>query len=141
MPESEFYEFEKQLLSSGVSPRHIRRAVLEIREHLDDIKEDALGDGMSSIEAARFARQQIGDLQLIATLIAEKRELRAWPYRYPRLARVFLPIAYAVLLPATPIFASVARVPDIARWALCVTLGAVVTGGMFLLLQLSIAFN
>ena len=40
-----------------------------------------------------------------------------------------------------PLFAGVAKAPEIARWGVCVMLGAAITAAMFLAMQISIVIG
>ena len=138
MPEAELRDFENRLTRSGVQSCHARRITLEISEHLDDLRAEAIAGGMPGAMAAEHARQAIGDLRRIAEDVVGRPELRTWTFRYPKVARVCLPLAYIALLPTRPLFAGVARAPEIARWGACMMLGAAITAAMFLAMQISI---
>lgn len=138
MPEARLIEFERHLLGSGVLARHARRATRELREHIEDIRDDALAHGLTSSDAAVLARKKIGDLEFIAADIISRTELKTWTWRYPKSARILLPLAYVALLPTLPLFAGVARAQSIARWCTCLMLSALVTAALFLAMQLSI---
>jgi len=140
MPEDDLKRFENYLLSAGIKPRYVRRALLELSDHMADIEADAIASGMTTGEARREAHCRIGRLQAIADEIVGCQDLKTWPYRYPRLARVWFPVAYVTLLPAVPLLATIERAPVIARWLASAMLGAVITAAMFLMLQLSILF-
>ena len=141
MPDSNLKEFEQYLLRAGVIPSQARRFTTEIAEHLDDLQADAIAEGQSASEAAATARQNMGDMRSIAEDIVNRPELKCWVCRYPRAAGLILPLTYFVLLPITPLFAGVARAPQILRWGVCLMLGAIITGAMFLAMQLSIALG
>lgn len=141
MPEAELQDFENYLLRSGVRSCHARRATIEIHEHLEDLRAEAIADGLRPEVAAMNARQVIGDLRQIADAIVCRPELRVWTFRYPRVARAFLPLAYLAMLPTRPLFAGVAKAPEIARWGVCVMLGAAITAAMFLAMQISIVIG
>jgi len=141
MPESNLNEFEQYLLRAGVIPNQARRFTTEIAEHLEDLQADAIAEGKSASEASATALQHIGDLRVIAEDIVNRPELKSWICRYPRAAALILPITYFALLPTTPLFAGVARAPQIFRWGACLMLGAIITAAMFLAMQLSIALG
>ena len=138
MHRHELKKFANTLRDSGVSPRHVARAVEEIENHIEDLELEARDGGLTAGDALEFARSHIGDLQDVAQCIAARSELKIWVYRYPRLASVCLPVLYDVLLPTLAIYAGVTRAPVIMRWGASVMLGAVVTAAMFLILQISI---
>lgn len=138
MHRHELKRFAKTLRDSGVSPRHVARAVEEIENHMEDLEIEARDSGLTADDALAFARSHIGDLQDLAQCIAARTELKVWTSRHPRLASICLPVMYLVLLPTLPIYAGVARAPVIMRWGASAMLGAAVTAAMFLILQISI---
>ena len=141
MPELELHQFEQYLLRAGVARRFATRASLEIRDHFDDLVCDARADGMTESQAKDCAADRLGYLRDIADAMLCRPELRVWTQRYPKLARICLPVAYIALLPTTPLFAGVARAQDLARWGVCMMLGAAITAVMLLVMQFSIAFG
>jgi len=141
MGDQTFDDLRRSLLESGVAPRHVRRLILELRDHCDDLRHEALAAGCDPAAATARAMRRIGDQQVLAGKILGIAELRTWAYRYPRLARVCYPIAYVLLLPAAPVFAGMARASILARWGAALLLSATVTAAMFLGMQLSIALG
>ena len=126
------------LLRSGMSPRHARRMVSELADHLQDLAAEARSRGMSEEDAARHASERLGDYAAIVQGSRSYPELRSWIYRYPRLARVYFPVAYVLLLPAAPVFAGIANPNVVFRWLVALMLSAGVTAGMMLFMQLAI---
>ena len=141
MGDSTFGDLRRTLLDSGVAPRHVRRLILELHDHCDDLRNEALADGCDPLAATARAMRRMGDPQLLARKIIGMAELRTWAFRYPRIARVYYPIAYVLLLPAAPVFAGMARASMLARWGTALLLSATVTTAMFLGMQLSIALG
>ena len=141
MPSPDFPGLRKRLVELGVAPIHIRRTLLELREHYDDLKAEAIERRISEIAASHYATDRLGDLELLARQVGSRTELRCWQYRYPMFARIILPVAYFALLPTTPLFAGVAHASTIARWGASLMLGAAITATMFLVLQVSIALS
>jgi hypothetical protein len=138
MPSPNFGNFESSLLRAGVAPRHVRRTVLELQEHLEDLVETEIGNGCNEHLASKRALQQMGDLQDVVTAMRARPELLGWAHRYPRVAVLVYPLTCLALLPVAPLFAGVAHAPQIARWSLCMMFAALVTSTIFLVLQLSI---
>jgi len=138
MPDNPFCALECELLEAGISPRQVRRIVMELEDHVEDLREEALAGGMSFNEATDFARRRIGHQAHIAERVLSTPELRPWIYRYPRFARLYLPLAYVLLLPAAPVFANPGRV---FRWSAALMLSAAVTATMMLCMQLAIALS
>lgn len=141
MHEPDFNQLQSELLRVGISPRHVRRTVCELREHLDDLIEAELNSGCSLENARYFAAEQMGDLQDVAIAMRACPELRSWSYRFPRIAIVVYPLTCLALLPAVPVLAGIAHAPQLARWGACMLLGGTVTASIFLLLQLSISLG
>ena len=137
----DFSEFRDALLREGVAPRYVRRAVQELRDHREDLVDEAVAFGASREDAERRAHEELGDLATIANEMAARPELRSWAWRHPRLALVFYPLACAALLPAVPLIAGVANAPAVARWAGGVVFGGLVTATMLLVMQLVITLT
>lgn len=141
MRRPDFGEFRTHLLRSGVAPRNVRRAVMELTDHYDDLVDDAVATGMTPVDAELQACKELGDLEMIAAEIAARPELRGWAWQHPRLALVVYPLACIAVLPAVPLIASVAHAPTVVRWASGVLLGGVVTATMLLAMQLVITLT
>ena len=141
MHRQSFDELRSQLLESGIAPKHVRRITSELHDHLEDLKLEARENGLPNHEAESYAINQLGDQKIIAERILEHSEFKKWIYRYPRVARIYLPVAYVLVLPAAPIFAGMANPSIVVRWSAALMLGGVVTAGMFLMMQLSIVLT
>ena len=138
MRSSPFSELRTHLLARGVAPNQARRITDELTDHLYDLKDEARHSGLSNGEAERFAVTQLGDQKIIAEKILERTDLKTWVYRYPRVARVYLPFAYALLLPATPVIAGIRNPAIVVRWVAALMLSGAVTAGLFLFMQIAI---
>ncbi len=141
MPEPDFDGLRQSLMQAGIAPRHARRTILELEEHFADLKEELMAQGFGRRRAEMEASRQLGSLEAIGEIVASRSELRCWPFRYPRVARIVLPIAYALLIPATPLIVGVGYAPVIARWGVIVSLSAIITAAMFWLIQVSISLG
>ncbi len=131
-------QLQTRLLESGVVPSEVDRIAVELQDHFEDLRLEAVSNGMSEQAALALAKHRLGDQNVIANRIVEHTALKSWPYRYPRIARFYLPFAYALLLPASPIFAGVANPSLVARWGTALMLGGAVTATMLLCMQLAI---
>ena len=141
MPELSFDTLRNKLLESGIAPRHIRRIVAELNDHLEDLKSEAMAEGRTESEAQLIGLRRIGNQKLIAEQMLDTPEIRTWIYRYPKIARVYLPVAYALLLPAAPVLVGIANPRRVIRWGTALMLSAGVTAAMFLSMQLAIALT
>jgi hypothetical protein len=141
MHRQSFNELRSHLLESGIAPSHVRRITAELSDHLEDLKLEALENGLSAQESELHAVNRLGDQKIIAQRILAHAEFRTWIYRYPRIARIYLPVAYALVLPAAPIFAGMANPSIVVRWGAALMLSGAVTAGMFLIMQLSIVLT
>lgn len=141
MPEQSFKELRDHLLTSGIAPRHVNRTIAELNDHFDDLQHEARSKGLSSVDAAAFAASRIGEHEHIARQMLARTELKLWVYRYPRVARFYLPIAYLLLLPAAPVFAGAENATVIARWGTSLMVSAAVTAAMLLLMQIAITLT
>ncbi len=141
MPSAPFAELRSHLLARGIAPNHVRRITTELGDHLEDLRIEALERGLAPETAMHRAIGQLGDQQIIAERILQHTELKTWVYRYPRVARLYLPVAYALLLPATPVFIGIRNPMLVARWCAALMLSGAVTATMFLFMQLSIVLT
>ena len=141
MPELSFDTLRSELLESGIAPRHIRRIVAELNDHLEDLMSESMAGGKTETEAKLAGLRRIGDQKLIAKQMLDTPEFRTWIYRYPKIARIYLPVAYALLLPAAPVFVGIANPRRVIRWGTALMLSAGVTAAMFLSMQLAIALT
>ena len=82
MPRS-FHELRDRLLRAGVAPRHVRRYLAELSDHLADLtaEEESAGRGRVDAEAAALAR--LGGVDDLAKAMTERRGLQSWCARAP----------------------------------------------------------
>jgi hypothetical protein len=76
-------ELRERLLRAGVAPRHVRRYVAELNDHLADLvaEEEHGGLGRSAAEAAALVR--LGGVEELAGAMEERHELRSWSAKAP----------------------------------------------------------
>jgi hypothetical protein len=141
MRRPDFDRFRASLLRSGVAPRNVRRAVLELGDHYVDLVDEAIASGLDRSDAEQRARVELGELDVIAADIAARPELRSWERHHPKLAVAVYPLACVAVLPVAPLIAGIANAPVLVRWAGCAVLGGLVTAAMLLVLQLVITLT
>jgi len=141
MPEPDFEALHRHLLGSGVSPRFVRRTIVELRDHYDDLKLDIAQQGASEDDIARIAAEQLGNLHFIADRVTAKAELREWSYRYPLIGRIALPVLCVAALPIAPLIVGANHAQTLVRWGAILALSGLVTAGLFLAMQLSISLG
>ncbi|HJS45686.1 MAG TPA: hypothetical protein VJ753_04720 [Rhizomicrobium sp.] len=79
------------LLKGGVAPRHVRRYVRELGEHLDDLTAQQHAAGYEGDDAAARARARLGDNDRLAQAMLEQPGMRSWPARLPWLVFLVVP--------------------------------------------------
>ena len=141
MHNTEFAALSNRLFASGVSPRYVRRIVLEMEDHLEDLRAEAMAGGMDEEEATRISLARLGDQQEIAERMLSNVELKAWIYRYPRIARLYLPLVYLLVLPVAPVFSGITDPGKVVRWGAALMMSAGVTATMLLCMQLAIVLT
>lgn len=141
MRDPDFKRLGEELLKMGIAPRHAHRTVDELRDHYDDLFDEAVDGGASRKQAQQVAAQRLGELTDFAAEMASRRELKTWSFRYPLLAVVVYPLACLALLPAMPVFLGIAHKQSIMRWGVSLLGAGVVTAAMMLVMQLSIIFG
>jgi hypothetical protein len=130
MPGPQFNDSRLELLRGGVAPFYVRRAILELSEHYADLESDALAAGMSSDEAARYARALLGREESLAAAILTHAELFDWSHRWPRVALWLRSAAMVASLPGVPVMFCVDNGPGIARWGASLAVASLVVGSM-----------
>lgn len=141
MHSQSFAELRARLLQSGVARPHIERITLELSDHLEDLRMEEISAGAAADVALKQAETRLGCQNEIADQILAQTEFKTWTYRYPRLARLYLPIAYVLLLPATPVFVGIANPFKVARWSAALMLAGIVTAGLMLGMQLALVLS
>jgi hypothetical protein len=78
-----FEELRERLLRYGVAPRHVRRYLAELKDHLTDLttEEKLAGQGPKDAEATALIR--LGGSDELARAMISRRELQAWSRRMP----------------------------------------------------------
>ena len=135
MPEPRFDSLQRSLLDSGVAPRCVRRIVVEVGEHYEDLRQAALDQGLSADEASAEARARLGSEASIVSAASARPELLCWARRWPRAAQCLHSCALVVVLPAVPVVYCVYQGPTLVRWGVSASLASLLTGTMLLLLQ------
>jgi len=76
-------ELQERLLHVGVAPRHVRRYLTELREHLADLTAEEERAGRNPAEAAALALTRLGPMDELARTMIEQPELRSVTARAP----------------------------------------------------------
>jgi hypothetical protein len=78
-----FYELRERLLRAGVAPRHVRRYLTELTDHLADLRAEEKHAGRSRADAEAAALARLGNMEDLARAMLEKRQLQSWSSRAP----------------------------------------------------------
>jgi hypothetical protein len=78
-----FRELEERLLRAGVAPRHVRRYVAELRDHLADLRAEEERAGKSGVDAGEAALIRLGGVEELAAAMEGRREFQSWSARAP----------------------------------------------------------
>lgn len=92
-----FEAVAETLLKGGVAPRHVRRYVRELDDHLGDLMERQREAGYDGEDAALRARASLGDDGELAQAMLNQPGFRSWPARLPWLVFVALPPVLTVV--------------------------------------------
>lgn len=101
-----FETLRETLLKGGAAPRHVRRYIAELEDHLDDLATRQRAEGHDAAHALVRARALLGDDRELSAAMLEQPGMRSWPARLPWLVFVALPPA-ATLLLGTLLYAAV----------------------------------
>ncbi len=83
--EKEFREKElrERLLRAGVAPRHVRRYLVELADHLADLKAEEEGPGRSPDDVESAALARLGGIDDLTRAMTEQRQFQSWCVRAP----------------------------------------------------------
>lgn len=78
-----FEELRERLLRAGVAPRHVRRYVRELADHLADLRAEEEQAGRSRENALAAARARLGGVDALAQAMIRQRRFQSWSARAP----------------------------------------------------------
>jgi hypothetical protein len=78
-----FSELREGLLRAGVTPRHVRRYLTELADHLNDLKAEEERAGHSPAAAESAACILLGGTDELAKAMIEQRQFQLWCVRAP----------------------------------------------------------
>jgi len=131
MPKS-LHDLREQLLYAGVAPRHVRRYLAELADHLADLRAEEVCAGRSAADAESAAFARLGTTDDLAKAMIEQRHFQSWCARAPwamfSLAPAFILAAawtiavfilwsgWNIFLPGTATPFGAGRVHGFANW-------------------------
>lgn len=78
-----FHELRERLLRAGVAPRHVRRYLGELTDHLADLCVEEVHAGRSAADAESAALARLGNMDNLARALIEQRKFQSWCARAP----------------------------------------------------------
>ena len=87
----DYRRLSNRLLKGGISPRRVRRIVIELRDHFLDLKSGAIAGGMREAEAETWAASRLGTEQEVTDAMLAKPELQSWVTRWPWAIYMLMP--------------------------------------------------
>src|SRR6266702_8489834 len=78
-----FHELRERLLRAGVTPRHVRRYLTELADHLADLRAEEERAGRSRADAESAALVRLGGMDDLAKAMIEQRQFQSWCARAP----------------------------------------------------------
>jgi hypothetical protein len=130
MRDTQFESLRLELLGSGVTPVYVERTILELTEHYCDLESAALAAGLSADDAARIARDTLGNERAIAAEILAHPELLTFSTRHPRVAQCLQSAVTIGTLPGLPLKFCIEHRPELERWGAAVSLAATLMGSV-----------
>src|SRR5437667_9841898 len=76
-----FHELRERLLRAGVTPRHVRRYLTELADHLADLRAEEERAGRSRADAESAALARLGGVGNLAKAMIEQRKFQSWCVR------------------------------------------------------------
>lgn len=78
-----FSQLRERLLRAGVAPRHVRRYLNELSDHLTDLRAEEERAGRSRTEAEGAALARLGGIEELGKAMIEQRQFQSWSARAP----------------------------------------------------------
>jgi hypothetical protein len=78
-----FNELRERLLRAGIAPRHVRRYLTELADHLADLRAEEERADRSRAEAESAAFIRLGSADDLAKAMIEQRQFQSWSARAP----------------------------------------------------------
>ena len=79
-------KLRERLLRAGVAPRHVRRYLKELAEHLADLTAEEKAAGRAGADAEDAALARLGNIDELADAMIRQRQFQSWTSRAPWLA-------------------------------------------------------
>jgi hypothetical protein len=76
-------ELRERLLKAGVAPRHVRRYLRELTEHLADLTAEEIAAGHAGADAENTALARLGGIDELANAMIQQRQFQSWASRAP----------------------------------------------------------
>ena len=124
-----------ELIKRGVTPFYVDRTVAELGEHYADLESAALAAGLTAEEAARAAREALGNEPAIVAAALARPELLTFSTRWPRVAHYLHSVATISALPGLPLMFCIEHRPELARWGAAVSVAAALMGSVLAVLN------
>jgi len=93
-----FDNLRETLLTGGVAPRHVRRYLAELRDHLQDLIAQQRAAGYDAQDAFIRARALLGSDTELAAAMLEQKQFRSWAARAPWAVFLLLPPLAAIAI-------------------------------------------
>lgn len=91
-----FESLRDRLLRDGVAPRHVKRYLNELTEHLEDLVAEEENAGRDHEAAERSALSRLGDTDSLAKTMIARKEFLSWSHRAPWAVYFLGPLAACV---------------------------------------------
>jgi hypothetical protein len=96
MPKS-FHELRERLLRAGVAPRHVRRYLTELADHLADLRAEEARAGRNGADAESAALARLGSMEDLSKAMTGQRQFQSLCARAPWAMFGFGPILFLVV--------------------------------------------
>ncbi len=78
-----FNELRERLLRAGVAPRHVRRYLTELTDHLADLRAEEEHSSHNRADAESAALLRLGSIDHLARAMIDQRQFQSWCARAP----------------------------------------------------------
>jgi hypothetical protein len=89
-----FNELRERLLRAGIAPRHVRRYLRELSDHLADLAAEEKSKGLDRQDAESVALARLGSMDDLALAMIQQRQFQSWSVRAPWAAMGLVPLCF-----------------------------------------------
>ncbi len=111
----DFKRLRMRLLKGGIAPKFVKRTIMEMSAHLEDLIKQEKQNGVSEAEARALAFSALGDEDALVSETLAKKELMSWSRRYTKSFYLIVPLVCYFIFMFCLLYFGIGTISDIAQ--------------------------